>query len=549
MKIMGWAELPWKKNEWQGFFRKRKIWVAIIALILFSAVGYAVYQTISNTGSESTTSPQVQVAVARLGNLTIFASGAGHVIPASEVNLGFDESRTLAELLVKVGDQVVTGQVLARLDTNESEEDIALALAEAELNVITAQQALDEIYASSQMDAAEALIAVEDAEQALEDLQNSDLRQAQAQQAVAEAEEAVKEAERAYNSVRSTASQSVIDGTYADLVLAKNKLNEAQDKFNEYANKPDDNLTKADLQLRLSSAQAAYNSALSYYNSVTSTGSELDLEKTAAELTAAKARLADAQREWGRVKDGPTPGEIALAEANLALAKSKYETLKNGSDPAEIALAEANLASSQAKLAVAKEDRAIVDLVAPSDGTILSISTNLGETVGTGAIITLADLSQPLLEVYLDEADFDKVAVGMETEVVFDSLPDNTFTGHVTEVSPSLETIANVDTIAAKVQLDEVSFSKPQSLPVGSNASVDVIGGRAENAVLVPVEALREIGPGEYAIFVMENGEPKLRVVTVGLMDFTSAEIISGLEAGEVVTTGVVETNQSGSQE
>ncbi len=127
--------------------------------------------------------------------------------------------------------------------------------------------------------------------------------------------------------------------------------------------------------------------------------------------------------------------------------------------------------------------------------------------------------------------------------MVFDSLPDNTFSGHVTAVSPSLATVSNVDTIIAQVQLDADSFSKPQSLPVGSNASVDVIGGRTENAVLVPVEALREIGPGEYAVFVMQDGEPKLRVVTIGLIDFTTAEITSGLEAGEVVTTGVVETN------
>ena len=80
------------------------------------------------------------------------------------------------------------------------------------------------------------------------------------------------------------------------------------------------------------------------------------------------------------------------------------------------------------------------------------------------------------------------------------------------------------------------------TLPVGLNASVDVIGGRAENAVLVPVEALRKLGPGEYAVFVIEDGEPKLRIVTVGLIDFTSAEILSGLDAGEVVTTGIVET-------
>jgi hypothetical protein len=54
----------------------------------------------------------------------------------------------------------------------------------------------------------------------------------------------------------------------------------------------------------------------------------------------------------------------------------------------------------------------------------------------------------------------------------------------------------------------------------------------------------RNVFPGdEYAVFVMEDDEPRLRMVTVGIMDYTSAEIISGLEAGEVVTTGVVETN------
>jgi HlyD family secretion protein len=242
------------------------------------------------------------------------------------------------------------------------------------------------------------------------------------------------------------------------------------------------------------------------------------------------------------MKDGPTPAEVALAEANLAVAQAKHETLKNGVDPAEIALAQANLANAKAQLAVAWEDQAVVDLVAPMDGTIMSINASVGEAVGTGAIIAIADLSQPVLEIYLDETDVDKVVVGFEAEVVFDSLPDEIFTGHITEVSPSLETVSGVDTVVALVQLDAASFAKPLSLPVGSNASVEVIGGRAENAVLVPVEAVREIGADEYAVFVMTDGELKLRVVTVGLIDYTSAEILSGLEAGDVVTTGVVDT-------
>ena len=531
-----------KKPGWQNLLRNKYLWISLGGILLI-AVGYFAYDYFSPENVEVSEAPQVQTAVARSGDLTVFATGAGQVIPASEVNLGFDEPGTLTELLVKVGDQLQTGDVIARLETNQSEDEIALALAEAELNVLTAQQSLDDIYDSVQMNTAQALLDVEAAEQALEDLLNGDLRQAQALQAVAEAEEEVNQAERTYNAVRSTSSSSTIDAAYAELVLAEKKLRDQEAKFDDYANKPDEDLGKANAQLKLTAAQAAYDNALRYYNAVTGTGSELDLESSSANLAAAQAQLAEAQRDYDRIKDGPTPGEVALAEANLALADAKYETLKDGVDPAEVALAEANLVNAQAKLDLAREDQAVIDLQAPMDGTIMSISASVGEAVGTNVIIVMADLQQPVLEVYLDEADLDKVAVGFEVEVIFDSLPDDVFTGQVSEVSPSLQTISNVDAVLAWVQLDPESFSKPQSLPVGSNASVDVIGGRAQNAVLVPVEAVREIGAEEYAVFVMEGGEPKLRIVTVGLMDYTSAEILSGLTAGEVVTTGVVETN------
>ena len=80
-------------------------------------------------------------------------------------------------------------------------------------------------------------------------------------------------------------------------------------------------------------------------------------------------------------------------------------------------------------------------------------------------------------------------------------------------------------------------------MPIGANATVDVIGGLAENALLVPVEALNEYAPGEYAVFKMVEDEPVLTPVEVGLMDNSFAEILSGLEQGDVVTTGIVETN------
>lgn len=522
----------------------RRKWIFLAVLIVVAVAGFVGYQWLHRSSADQANQPALQTAVARRGTLVVSASATGQVIAPDEISLGFDQSGTLSDLLVKVGDKVKAGDVLARMDTGNSEQDVALALAEAQLNVVTAQQNLDDLYANADSDAANALKAVEDAQAALDDLQNSATTQAEALQTLTQAQQDLATAQQAYNNKRSTASQAVIDEAYAKLVLAKKDYEDQKEKFNDYAKKPDSDPEKAAAQLKFSAAEQAYKSALSYYNSATGTGSQLDQEVTSADLAAAQAKVDDAQREYDRVKDGPTPGELALAKANLASAQAKYTTLKDGPDPAQVELDKAQLADAQAKLEVAKQDSAVQELTAPMDGTILSIDANIGDSVGTGSLISMADLSQPVLQIYLDETDMDKVGVGYEADVTFDALPDSTFTGHVTEVSPSLQNVGNVSAVAAKVKLDPDSFSKPQSLPVGANASVDVIGGRAQNAVLVPVEALREINPGEYAVFVMQNGELKLRPVTVGLMDYTNAQISSGLQAGEVVSLG---NGQSGS--
>ena len=69
------------------------------------------------------------------------------------------------------------------------------------------------------------------------------------------------------------------------------------------------------------------------------------------------------------------------------------------------------------------------------------------------------------------------------------------------------------------------------------------MSGRSENTLLVPVQALREAAPGVFSVFVVQpDGSLKLVPVTVGLKDFANAEILSGLKAGDVVSTGTVET-------
>jgi RND family efflux transporter MFP subunit len=234
---------------------------------------------------------------------------------------------------------------------------------------------------------------------------------------------------------------------------------------------------------------------------------------------------------------------LETAQSNLTQAKLQYEKYKNGPSVQDVTAAQSDLNNAQAQLALAKQTVSIEELVAPITGTVLTVASNVGGVVGTSgnsAVFTLADVSQVVLDTYMDETDLNNIKVGYNANVVFDALPDQTFTGTVTLVNPGLITVSNVQAIEISVVLNNVKPS--DNLMVGLNAAVDVVAGKSTNAVLVPVVALHELDPGEFAVFVVVNGVPTLRPVKVGLKDVTNAEILSGVQAGEIVSTGVIKT-------
>ncbi len=283
-------------------------------------------------------------------------------------------------------------------------------------------------------------------------------------------------------------------------------------------------------------------------------------EKAKKSLDTANSELKTAQAQYvsyyipkyfsdGVDLNAPSEGEILAARAELELAKATlqeaeylYAALTGGEVPdhatgsglTELEQARLDLESAQADLDGTR-------LIAPISGTVMSIDISVGDSVSSGtSVVTIADLSQPYLEVYLDESDWSSVVVGYETEVIFDILPDRTYNGVVTQVDPGLYSSNNTSVVRALVQLTAID-AENFNLPLGTTASVDVIGGRAEDAVLIPIEALHQAGD-QYAVFVMENDKPRLRVVEIGIQDLLYAEVISGIEAGETVTTGIVET-------
>jgi multidrug efflux pump subunit AcrA (membrane-fusion protein) len=135
------------------------------------------------------------------------------------------------------------------------------------------------------------------------------------------------------------------------------------------------------------------------------------------------------------------------------------------------------------------------------------------------------------------------VVVGKTAQVVFDAYPDLTFTGKVYQVNPQLVTVSGSQAIQGLIQLDSTSDTSKVNLLVGLNCSVEIIGAQAKNALLVPLQALHDLGGGQYAVFVIDStGKPKLQLVTIGLQDLVNVQITSGVQAGQYVSTGLAET-------
>lgn len=468
-------------------------WLLAGLIVLMIAGGGAFYYTNSTKASTPTETP-LQTATAFRGNIVLYASGTGTLAPAKTASVGFGTSGQITELDVKIGDKVEAGQVIGKMD--DTEVKAAYDQAKRTLDDLTTPAAI----ASAKQSVADAEVSIYNAKQDLEHLISSDVYYWENQ--VSKAEDTLKTAQTEGGTNPTADQKKKIDDATAALTKAQSNLDAAHLRYiNEYV--PD---------------------TFSYTVTDETTG------KTHVEVVA------------------PSDAEVAAARATyeLAIEKQKeaqaYLDMLNGKALPENVPGSSltSVVEAQTALQTAEKNLNATQLISPIGGTVTSLTANVGDQVSTSSIITVADLNQPYtINAYFDAEDWSKVQAGEDAEVTFDILPDDTYKATVTMVYPELDTSSNSSLVHAIVKLKDTLKT---DLPSGTSASVDVIGGRAENAVLVPVEALHQIEDGRYTAFVMQNGSPRLRVVDVGLQDITYAEIKSGIKQGDVVTTGIVET-------
>jgi RND family efflux transporter MFP subunit len=484
----------------KGFASKKTRWI-LASIIVLAVAGAATYYYTSLAQTSVPTETPVQTATAFRGNIVLQASGTGTLTPANEVSFGFGTSGQITELNIKVGDQVEAGQVIGIMDDTEAEA--AYEQAKRNLADLTTPAAIAEAAQA----VAEAEVNIYNAKQDLEYLISSDVYYWENQNSAAE--EALKTAQADGGSNPTTEQKQKIDDATTALNRVQTNLQAAQQKYiNEYV-------------------PATFTYEVTDTDDIDGDGNTTETYEQSA---------------------APSQAEVAAARAayQLAIEKQKeaqaYLDLLNGNTLPEDVPGSSltSLVEAQTALQTAEDNLAATQLTSPIAGTVTDLTASVGDYVSASSIITVADLSQPYtIDAYFDAEDWSSIQAGLETEAIFDILPDNTYAGQVAVVYPELDSSSNSSLVHAVVKLNDVVDA---TLPVGASASVDVTSGRAENVVLIPVDALHETSPGQYTAFVMENGKPRLRVIEVGLKDLLYAEVKSGIEVGDVVTTGVTET-------
>jgi HlyD family secretion protein len=510
--------------------RKRLLWIVALALVLTAAGGYYYYSNVYLQAQEPASGEgTISTYTVSTGDLTITASGSGTLIPASEVAVGFDSSGVLAEVLAQVGDQVEAGQLLALLDDADAQDQVA----QAEISLRQAE--LDLAALSDEVDAADLAAAQASLSSAKANL--TALTSPASDQELLAAQQSLKSAKEALADLLDGPDEDTVESAKADLTLAEMSLRIAQAAYDEIAWQPNVGTTQEAMDLW--EATTNYEKAQADY-------SETAKGATADEISEARAEVAQAQADLDALLEEPDPDEVAAAEAQVAQAQAELDALLAGTSTQDLEAAQLNVEQAQLDLDSAQRTLAATQLTAPVAGTVVAVDAQVGESLGSETFITLADMRNPQIEFWVEEADLSSVSPGNRVSIVFEALPDYTFSGEILSVDPALVDVDGTTAVQSYASVDLSTY--PVTLLSGMNADVEVIAGEAHNAVLVPVQALRQIGEspeseGQYAVFVVQTGgELEMRIVEVGLKDYVNAVILSGLEPGEVVSLGTTTT-------
>jgi HlyD family secretion protein len=253
----------------EDIMKKKQTFKYILAIVISLAIVLPGCTTFSPKTTPTIEAPTID-------SVAPIVSATGVVQPAQWARLSMSIPGIVAEVLIKQGDRVETGQVLARL---KGREDTQAAITAAKFEVEASAKALDDLSEAA------------------------DSAKIQALQTIAINAKQVKEAQYQVDNFTIPTDQAGMTAMQA-VDKMKETLDKARVDFEPYKNKPDEDETRIDLKDALDEAQSDYNAAIR----------RLELETN---LQVAEENLQNAREDFDKWSKGPDPKDVTVAQARL----------------------------------------------------------------------------------------------------------------------------------------------------------------------------------------------------------------------------------------
>lgn len=558
--------------------RKRLLWSSAIVILVVTAALVGCAAARQRAQAANAPAPE-DIATAFIGDLSASASASGKLLPQRDAQLSLGTQGQVQALYVEVGDQVQKEDVLLVLDS----EDLERAVASAEQTVAINQANLDSLLRDADPeDVAAAEAAIANAQTQLDDLldgpSDEDLERARASLVSAQARlddllagPTQAETDQALAALASAkaglaAAQERYEALDDQMVIAQNDIHNAQlaidqarDMYNmliwSQPHVADSWGPYSPQAAALRNAQIGYDVAVANYtlteidaNSSSLRSAEAQVaqaeaalaaltDERTAQIAAAEAQVAQAEASLADMLEEQTT-QIAAVEAQLAQAKANLEKLLDGASEQQLAIAEAQLEQSRIALEDALDNLEAATLTAPFAGTVTAVHTAVGE-YASGVVIELVDTASLRVVLNVDEVDIGTIMVGQSTRITLETWPDRELDGEVTVIAPKGRNVGGIVTYEVQLSLDA------GDLPIltGMTANADLVTAEKSQVLLVPNRAIiAERETQEYFVNKVVGESVEKVQVTIGMRDGVYTEITSGLQAGDRVYTGEIDT-------
>jgi len=277
---------------------------------------------------------------------------------------------------------------------------------------------------------------------------------------------------------------------------------------------------------------------------------EAAMTSTRAQRAVQVANLRQAELAFERQKtmlaqDATSRADYETAEATLATTKAQIQAL------------DAQIEQGQTTLDTARANLGYTKILAPLDGTVVAVVVKEGQTVNAvqaaPTIVKVAKLDTMTVSAQISEADVIKVQPGQTAYFTILGNPDKRYYGKLRTIEPAPESIESETSSTASSSSSSSASTQaiyynglfevpnPNSeLRISMTAQVYLVLGEAKGALVIPSAALGAKGhDGSYTVMVPnEKGQPQPRTVRIGLNNNATAQVLSGLKAGERVVVG-----------